>query len=172
MTHTEASEVSVSEQSSDTVSSTMVYPCMLGSMIDDPAFNGLVAEYAEECKMRGMPEPEWAREMYEGMEQMGIVQGLVLRDLEFRMVGFSVLFCTVVPHYSKLVVTTESLFVTKEHRKGGGGMKLIRAIEGHAKNIGAVGLLLSAPEGGSLAQVAPKIGYTHASNVFLRGLHE
>ena len=169
MTHTETSEVSVSEDGRDTLTSTVVYPCQLDSMIDDPAFDGLVAEYAEECKMRGMPEPEWAREVYAGMEQMGIVQCLVLRDTEYKMVGFSVLFCTVVPHYSKLVVTTESLFVTREYRKGGGGMKLLKAIEGHAKNIGAVGLLLSAPEGGSLAAVAPKIGYTHASNVFFKG---
>lgn len=170
MTHTETSEVSVSETQRDTLRSTQVYPCLFDSMVDDPAFDGLVAEYAEECKIRGMPEPEWAREMYKGMEQMGIVQCLVLRDTEYNMVGFSVLLGTVVPHYSKLVVTTESLFVTREYRKGGGGMKLIKAIEGHAKNIGAVGLLLSAPEGGSLAAVAPKIGYTHASNVFFKGL--
>lgn len=169
MTHTETSEVSVSEDGHDTFTSTMVYPCQVDGIVNDPAFDGLVAEYAEECKIRGMPEPEWAREMYAGMEQMGIVQCLVLRNTEYKMVGFSVLLCTVVPHYSKLVVTTESLFVTSEYRKGGGGMKLIKAIEGHAKNIGAVGVLLSAPEGGSLAAVAPKIGYTHASNVFFKG---
>lgn len=169
MTHTEISEVPVTEDGSDTLRSTLVYPCPFGSMVDDPAFDGLVAEYAEECKMRGMPEPDWAREVYEGMEHMGIVHCLVLRDTEYKMVGFSVLLCTVVPHYNKLVVTTESLFVTREYRKGGGGMKLIKAIEGHAQQIGAVGLLLSAPEGGSLAAVAPKIGYTHASNVFFKG---
>ena len=170
MTHTKASEVSVSESGRDTLTSTVVYPALVDNVIADPDFDNLVAEYGEECKMMGMPEPEWAVEMYRGMEQMGIVQCLVLRNTEYKLVGFAVLFCTVVPHYSKLVVTTESLFVTKEYRKGGGGMKLIRAIEGHAKNIGAVGLLLSAPEGGSLAQVAPKIGYTHASNVFFKGL--
>tara|TARA_R110000803_G_scaffold49188_1_gene102221 strand:+ start:2786 stop:3298 length:513 start_codon:yes stop_codon:yes gene_type:complete len=169
MTLTEPSEVSVTTEDCYTLD-TMVYPSSFTDMCEDKAFGHLVLEYADECKMAGMPQPNWAREMYLNMEGIGIVQCLVLRDMDLNMVGFSVLLCTVVPHYSELVVTAESLFVTKRHRKGGGGLRIIKAIEGHAKNIGAVGVLLSAPAEGSLAKVAPRIGYQHASEVFFKGL--
>lgn len=168
MTHTETSKVSVSEDGRDTLTSTAVSECSFGGLADDPEFDGLVAEYAQESKIKGMPPINWARETYEGMESMGMVHCLALRDTEEKLIGFAILLCTVYPHYSKLAVTAESLFVTRKYRQGGSGMKLIKAIEAHARKIGAVGVLLSAPHGGSLEAVAPRIGYEQTNSVFFR----
>tara|TARA_R110000796_G_scaffold6495_7_gene23000 strand:+ start:602 stop:1048 length:447 start_codon:yes stop_codon:yes gene_type:complete len=147
-----------------------VSECSFGGLADDPEFDGLVAEYALESKIKGMPPINWAREMYESMEGAGIVHCLALRDTEEKLVGFAILLCTVYPHYSKLAVTAESLFVTRKYRQGGSGMKLIKQIEAHGKNIGAVGILLSAPHGGSLESVAPRIGYQQTNSVFFKAV--
>ena len=138
-------------------------------LLNDDTFYRLVEEYAEESKMRGMPQPDFDVEMYKKLGSMGIMQCLAAKDGD-ELVGFMVLLATVVPHYSKMVVTTESLFVGKSHRKGGAGMKLIKEAEAFAVKKGAVGILLSAPEGERLADIAPKIGYVKASNVFFKGL--
>lgn len=170
MTHTKQSEVPVSRSTGVNVKSTQVSECSFSGLADDPEFDALVAEYATESKIKGMPPINWAREMYEGMESMGMVHCLALRDTEDKLIGFAILLCTIYPHYSKLAVTAESLFVTRDYRQGGSGMKLIKAIEDHGKKIGAVGILLSAPHGGSLEAVAPRIGYQHTNSVFFKAV--
>lgn len=132
-------------------------------------FLPMVEEYAQESATKDMPKPNFAKEMYIGMESMGILKCIQAVDGE-KLIGFMVLIATVIPHYSKVAVTTESLFVAKQYRKTGAGLRMIRMAEDFGRSIGAAGIFLSAPEGGKLADVAPRIGYEHASNVFFKGL--
>ena len=69
-----------------------------------------------------------------------------------------------------MVATTESFFVDPDKRQSGAGIKLLRIAEAVAKDLGAVGLLVSAPFGGKLADVMEKVGYTETNRVFFRGL--
>ena len=138
-------------------------------LLRHPGFLPMVEEYAQESATRGMPKPNFAKEMYIGMESMGILKCIQAVDGE-KLIGFMVLIATVIPHYSRVAVTTESLFVIEEYRKTGAGLRMIRLAETFGRSIGAAGIFLSAPEGGKLAAVAPRIGYQHASNVFFKGL--
>jgi GNAT superfamily N-acetyltransferase len=74
----------------------------------------------------------------------------------------------VIPHYGVAIAVTESFFVGKEYRKSGAGLKLLRAAEAHAE--GAPGLLVSAPVGGTLAEVLPHLGYRETNRVFFKEL--
>lgn len=138
-------------------------------LIGNPQFDLLVSQYDDECSMKEMPPINWHKDMYVAMETAGVLHSFAAYDEE-KIIGFAVVLATVVPHYSALVATMESIFVGAEHRSTGAGLKLIRMVEGFAKEIGAVGLFLSAPHGSDLAKVTPRIGYTKTNEIFFKGL--
>ena len=86
------------------------------------------------------------------------------------LVGFVTVLVSVFPHVGVLMASTESLFVAKEYRKTGAGLKLIRSAESCAKEGGAPCLFISSPFGGNLAEVLPQVGYTETNRVFFRNL--
>jgi hypothetical protein len=136
---------------------------------DDPDFTTLFDEYCEESAMNGMPQPVCQPAIYQQIEDAGIMHVLGAYD-DDRMVGFLNLLVNTLPHYGKLVATTESYFVGFKHRKGGAGLMLLREAERLATTLGAVGILVSSPNGSKLAEVMPKVGYTAANQVFFRSL--
>lgn len=141
----------------------------LATLIDDPRFQTLVDEYTVESSIKDMPPINWQREMYQQFEKVGIFHVLAAYQGE-ELIGFMTMIVTVLPHYGALTATTESVFVAEAHRAGGAGLKLIREGEAWAKELGAVGLLLSAPAGGKLESLAPRIGYKQTNVVFFKGL--
>ena len=85
--------------------------------------------------------------------------------------GYAILLVTVLPHYSAPVATLESFFVSAMYRHTGAGLKLLRAAEAAARDKGAVGLLVSAPIGGQLAEVMARMrSYRETNRVFFRSL--
>jgi hypothetical protein len=54
------------------------------------------------------------------------------------------------------------------HRGTGSGIRLLRAAEDKAKEIGSPGLIVSAPFAGRLFDVLPRCGYTEVSRVFFK----
>ena len=139
-----------------------------GTAFADPAFEGLLCEYAEESSIAGLPAPKCQVEMYEHMGSLGILHTLGAYT-DGVLVGFLTLIVSAPPHYGVLIATTESFFVGAACRKQGGGIKLLREAERLAVSLGAVGFLVSAPVGGRLAEVMPKAGYTETNRVFFRG---
>jgi GNAT superfamily N-acetyltransferase len=116
-----------------------------------------------------MPHPNRQVDMYQNMEKFGILYALgAFKDDE--LAGFALLTVTVVPHYGVKVGSTESIFVAVEHRKGGPGLRLLREAECWAKELGAVGMLVSSPYGARLAEVLPRAGYKPSNQVFFKGL--
>ena len=85
------------------------------------------------------------------------------------LIGFVVLLTPVLPHYGTAIAVAESLFVGSAHRKTGAGTLLIRQAEKRAKEMRSPGILFSAPSGGRLAVLLPRIGYRETNRVFLKG---
>jgi GNAT superfamily N-acetyltransferase len=74
------------------------------------------------------------------------------------------------PHYRDIIATTESLFVEKKMRVTGAGLALIRAAEEVALHKGCNALFVSAPAGGQLEKLMPKLKYRESHKVFARVL--
>lgn len=134
-----------------------------------PELPALLAEYEAESAKSGIGPacPDIAT--YRAMEAGGLLHPLAAR-FDGHLIGFMFLLTTVLPHFSRLVGVSESLFVAAEHRSTGAGLRLIRAGEDLARAAGAPVLLLSAPVGGVLERVVPGIGYREGSRVFYKEL--
>lgn len=129
----------------------------------------LFAEYAVESSIAGLGQINVQMDTYRRMEHLNALHTFAAHRGN-EMVGFLSFLVSVLPHYGALTATCESFFVAKSARAGGTGLRLLKAAENHAKALGAVGLLVSAPAGGSLAQVLPRTGYQHTNQVFFKGL--
>lgn len=134
-----------------------------------PEFPALCLEYARESALAGLPDPQEKLSAYQALEASGsdtfCAYGAFLDD---RLIGFVVLLTPVLPHYGMTVAVAESLFVGSEYRKSGAGMLLIRQAEKRAKEVRSPGMLFSAPSGGRLAVILPRIGYRETNRVFLK----
>jgi GNAT superfamily N-acetyltransferase len=132
-------------------------------------FPGLFREYAEESAIAGLPPPDDKMVQYQIIANSGIfhVYGAFAGDA---LIGFVSILLPVIPHYGVTVAVTESLFVGRQSRKGGAGIKLLQAAEEHARAAGSPALMVSAPFGGRLAEILPRRGYRETNRVFLREL--
>ena len=146
----------------------MIENCSIADIEAAPNIKELLAEYAEESRIKGLPEPTAKVEIYKHLEKTSALHviGAWLDDI---LVGYITVLSPVLPHYSALVAVAESFFVSKEHRKTGAGLKLRRAAEQSAKALHSPGLLVSAPFGGDLAEVLPHTGYVETNRVFFKG---
>lgn len=135
----------------------------------DPQWPGLVAEYANECHIAGMPPCDYQGDIYRAMETTGMVR-LIGAYIDGTLVGFCNLIISVLPHYGKVVGTSESLFVGTAHRSTGAGLGLVKAAERECVSAGAIAMLMSAPAHGSMERLMPRIGYRHTNTVFFKAL--
>ena len=132
----------------------------------------LLAAYAEECAIEGMPPPHAKLPMYRALEAVGAIQ-VVAGFADSQLAGFVIVISTELPHYGTVVSSTESFFVGKAWRKSGLGLALLKAAEAIALERGSPGLLVSAPAGGVLSRVLPGVGYAMSNQVFFKRLvHE
>ena len=143
--------------------------CTVSRLESAPNFSDLLAEYATELVVDGAPPFSAKMEMYYNLEKLGSLQAIGA-FLDDKLVGFVTVLISIFPHCGVLMSVTESLFVAKEHRKTGAGLKLIRAAEEYAAERQTTCLFISAPFGGNLAEVLPHIGYVETNRVFFRKL--
>jgi GNAT superfamily N-acetyltransferase len=136
---------------------------------DAPNRDELLDEYAREASIDGLPTQNPQRATYQQLEDLKALSVIGAFDGE-RYVGFALVLTTVSPHFGCMLSTTESLFVAKSYRHTGAGTKLLKAAERHAQASGSVGLLVSAPHGGRLAELLPMKGYAESNRVFYKGL--
>lgn len=137
----------------------------------DPGLAALLAEYAAESSIAGMPPPAARMESYRELDQRGLLQVLsATRD--GRLIGFLTLLAPVLPDYGVPVAVSESFFVARAHRGTGAGLKLLRAAEALARRLGSPGLLVSAPFGGDLFKVLPRVGYAETNRVFFKKVRD
>jgi GNAT superfamily N-acetyltransferase len=136
--------------------------------IDVKDQTALLAEYAAECSVPavGQPNPQW--EMYERMQAAGLMQAFAVY-VDGAMVGFAGVLVTVLPHYGFRAATVESLFVASAHRSSGAGTRLMAAIEKYARTAGCRLILYGAPAGGQLEALLGK-RYTRTSSMYCKPL--
>jgi GNAT superfamily N-acetyltransferase len=116
-----------------------------------------------------MPQIDPHLPMYRQLEAAGVLHAFGAFSGD-ELVGFLLMIVSPVPHYSAVVANTESFFVKDGHRKGGTGVRLLKMAEEHAKNLGAVGVFVSAPSGGRLSRAMPLLGFRETNRVFFRKL--
>ena len=149
-----------------------VKKCTIADLEGSFTFSMLLQEYADESSIKGLPPHNTKMDIYKAMESTGVIY-TIGAWFEDALIGFIVVLSPVLPHYGVVVSTTESFFVSKEYRKTGAGLELLKRAEEYAMSIGSPGLLVSAPVGGAIENVLPRVGYTQTNAVFFRRLgHE
>ena len=135
----------------------------------NPDFPALCREYAAESALAGLPDPQEKLAAYQALENSGSAAFRVYGAFQYKqLIGFMALITPVLPHYGTAISVAESLFVAAACRKTGAGLLLIRRAENAAKELRSPGLLFSAPSGGRLAVLLPRIGYRETNRVFLK----
>jgi GNAT superfamily N-acetyltransferase len=134
-----------------------------------PSWLPMLDEYADECQLAGMPRAECQSDMYRAMEQYGALHSHAVYVGD-DLAGFCFLLISTLPHYGKVVGTTESIFVRQAYRHTGAGLALVRAIEKYAREQEAIAMIFSAPKGGRMEQLMPALGYANTNLVFFKGL--
>lgn len=139
-----------------------IRPCTVSDIYE----SGIAADYFEYA-IDGMdtPEVQWLR--YEALAAGGMLYpvGAFKDD---KLIGFVFVLLTTSLHYGVPIASTESFFVLKEHRNTGAGLQLLVAVERLAKEQGASGVMVMAPEGKELVQILPQLGYKDTHRLFLK----
>lgn len=149
----------------------VIRKCTIAEIESAPNIAQILEEYAEESAIKGLPHPFAKVDTYKHLESINSIHviGAFFNDV---FIGYIIILAPVMPHYSVRIAVGESFFVSKEYRKTGAGLKLLRAAEDWAKEASAKGILISAPFGGSLAEVLPHVGYTETNRVFFRNFSD
>jgi GNAT superfamily N-acetyltransferase len=126
----------------------------------------LVSAYREECAKPPFGDSVPCLQAYEAMEGVKAYH-LAKLVLNSKPIGFCGITIFVVPHFSKVCASVESLYLTPEYRKGTNGLRLLNWAKRKAKSLGAVGLTLTAVEGTRLEQIAFRLGKKTSHNFFL-----
>lgn len=130
----------------------------------------LLAEYGAESSIAGIGSPDFQPDMYRMLESTGSLVPIGA-FVDGRLIGFVSMITSVLPHYGQCVAVVESFFVAAAERDTGVGLKLLHEAERIAAQRCAVGILVSAPLGGRLAEVLERHKpYTETNRVFFRRL--
>lgn len=133
-----------------------VRACSVAELFDDPRCAELIAEYAEECGNALIGKPAPRRDLYEGIERIGLAQCFAAyenRDHPLdqpQLAGFALIIIAVVPHYGLSCATLESLFVTRDAHCGS---ELIRVVEEYSRKAGCTAIIYAAPVDSRLARL-------------------
>jgi len=130
--------------------------------------NALLDAYADELAMDGLPHPKAKMEMYWQLEALTKLH-IFGAYLDETLIGIVNVLMAENPHYGVDIAVTESIFVFKEHRKTGAGIKLLRAAEECAQSLGSPGIFVSAKVGSSLAAILEyNDAYVESNRTFFR----
>lgn len=149
--------------------SLIIRHCTVDEIANAPNIAALTDEYAAESHNAELPPPNVQWDYYRALENAGVLLP-VAAHLDDELIGFAGLIINKLPHHGALFAVTESFFVAKAHRKSGAGLRLLRFVEQKAREYGSPCLMVSAPHGGQLEQVMPRVGYRHANTIFVRRL--
>ena len=131
--------------------------------------HSLIDEYRIECANDAFGSAQPSRSYYESLEKQGMLYPAVAKTNKGKVVGFVVIDVYAVPHFEgKTMATIESIFLSREYRKGRAGIALIHWAQQTALSNGAVGVYISAPVGSRLEKLASLIA-TKTNSVFFLG---
>jgi GNAT superfamily N-acetyltransferase len=141
--------------------------CRVADIETSPDFPALADEYAAESLIDGLPPPLARWPQYRALEDGGLLSVFAATEGGV-LLGFISVLAAALPRYAEPVAMCESFFVAKAYRRTGAGLRLLRAAERKARDIGSRGLLVSAPYRGRLFEVLPRLGYAESSRIFFR----
>lgn len=146
-----------------------VRKCRVGEIIENQNLDALRREFVADVATFAQPAPTEKLEAYRAIEAAGTIQafGAFLGDM---VVGFITVLTPPVPRCAVPVAVADGLFVAKAYRKTGAGIRLIRAAEAYAAEIGSPCLMIGTPSNGPLAVVLPRIGYAETNRVFTKAV--
>lgn len=145
----------------------IVRRCTMADLEAAPTFGALISEYAAEAAIAGMPPPQARMSQYRDLEAKGFLHPFSA-VMDGELVGFITVLHAPLPHYSLSAAVSESFFVAKAHRASMAGLKLLVMAEELAAELQSPGLLVSAPFGGKLFELLPKLGYVETNRVFFK----
>lgn len=145
-----------------------VEPSTVAAITRSATFGALAKDYAAESQVKGLPAATSDMTAYAQLEAAGLLHAFAA-TVDGELVGFLALLIGPHPRYRVALATLETLFVSPEHRSSGAGLKLLAMAESKARELGAPGLLASAPVGGALAEVLPRRGYAETNRTFFKG---
>lgn len=145
----------------------VIKKCSVSQIKGDDNISELLSEYAQELAIDGLPHPSAEMETYEKLESIGALQ-VIAAYFEGILIGLINVLTVHNPHYSAPLASSESFFVAEKYRHTGAGLKLLREAEGFVKEKGYSGFFVSAPVGGSLEKILPKMEYSAKSSSFFR----
>lgn len=141
--------------------------CTVAELEQSPEFADLIAEYTAEASTAG-PNPDLSSSgLYRQLEETGALV-FIAAFIGAELVGFVALLNNALPHFGRVVSTTELLFVRESARRSGAGTALRQAAEAGAKEFGSVGIYIAAPVGGRLQRVLPRCGYSETYTSFFK----
>lgn len=118
-------------------------PMTVAEFFERPEANDIIAEYTAESGNPDLGSAMPSQQQYEQMESSGILSVLGAFEGD-SLVGFVSVVVTMYPHFGKLVGSVESIWLRKNKRAGGAGLRLLKAAFANAKERGAVGCYLGA----------------------------
>ena len=133
-------------------------------LITHPDFSALLKEYAEET---AIVDINVNFEFYKKMEAAGILR-TVVAVREDKLLGFILLSNTFLPNYSISVTVSNAIFVGKEYRKEGIGLKLIKEAELYSWATDTDGVFMGCPKNSQMSELLPRLDYIETSSLFLK----
>ena len=137
------------------------------ALIADPQWPTIAREYEAECGTSDMVQCNVNWDMYRSIESCGQLKAFGA-FVNGTLVGYCFLVMVMHPKYSSLIGTTESIYVLREYRTAGVGLRLFRFVERMAHDLGAVAMLCSSGAESSMSKLMPALKYKHISNVFFK----
>jgi len=147
----------------------IVHSTTIAALEASPGFSELLQQYEAETLIPGVPSPEVNLESLRQLEEADAIHVLAATS-EGRVIGYLALLAPFLAHYGRAVAVCESFVMSKAHLDTGDGLKLIRAAEDKAREIGAPGLLMTVDLGTDWPDLLWRIGYEERSRVFTKNL--
>lgn len=144
-------------------------PVPVSEIFSCDGFDELVSEYMSESGnpfLPKNPDPDYYRQLEEkgGLSVIGVFS-------DNRLVGFGSFILTVVPHYSTVTASVESVFLSKPYRWGSNGLKLLDSIRNLAESKGAVGIYWGCRCGSRLEKLFERQSrFTRMNTVFYEAI--
>ena len=140
-------------------------PVTVAEVFGAPDADMLISEYMAEAGNPFLPQKPNV-DYYRRAEEAGAFRVVGAFSGE-RLVGFGSFVLTVIPHYSTVTASVESVFLSKEFRLGAAGVRLINAVSHAAKDAGASGIYWGCRSGSRLVTLFARVPrFTRMNSVF------
>ena len=151
------------------MTSTTIRKCTVEEIQNASNIDALMVEYASESQAPELPKPNVQWGHYQALENLGVL-GAFAAFVDDQIIGFISVVSNKLPHHGATLSIVESFFVAKQYRKLGPGIKLLDQAEQHAREVGSPCLIVTAPCGGALEKVMPRLGYRQSHSSFVRSV--